>query len=175
MLSRNSSLDRLLDSLEKKQTPLDADDLLDVGREIGKLFDVAPDEVAILELGSSGKTLRFVLPAKLQAVGGIPMTSTTALAARTARERRADIVNTFASSRHASVFEGVPLGREQSEVIQKIISAPILQRDDVIGVVQISRKGVSLSEAGADFTPKDLSELQGIVSLLRRFLSLPRA
>jgi hypothetical protein len=175
MLSRTSaSLERLLEALEHSPTPLDTETMIAVGREIGKLFEVAPDEVALLELGPSGKSLRFVLPPKLRAVGEIPLTSTTALAARTARERRADIVNNFASSRHASVFEGVPMGRQQDEVIQKIISAPVLQGDNVIGVAQISRKGASLGEAGPDFTPKDLSELQGIGSLLRRFLSLPR-
>jgi hypothetical protein len=146
-----------------------------VGRELGKLFSVDIDEVAVLELAVSGKALQFVIPAKLKAVGQIPLSSTTALAARTARERRSDIVNNFANSRHASVFEGVPLGRSQNEVIHKIMSAPIVQGDKVIGVAQISRKGATPAEAGPDFTPRDLNELQAIGGSLRRFLALPRA
>jgi hypothetical protein len=143
-----------------------------VAEEIGKLFGVQPDEVAILGLLPAGKSLEFVLPEKLRAVGTIPLTSTTALAARTARERRADVVNNFAASRHASVFEGVPLGRPEGNSIQKIMSAPILRGDKVIGVVQISRKGSSPGESGPDFTSRDLSELQGLNRLLGRVLGL---
>jgi hypothetical protein len=119
-----------------------------------------------------GKWLTFVLPGKLRQVGAIPLTSTVALAARTARERRADIVNNFAAARHASVFEGVPIGRRSGQSIQKIMSAPILRGDEIIGVVQISRKAHSLADAGPDFTAKDLTELRGLNNLLGRFLQL---
>ena len=94
--------------------------------------------------------------------------------ARAARERRADIVNNFASSRHATVFEGVPQGRRTSESIQKIMSIPILSGDDVLGVAQICRKGDSAGDAGPDFSPKDLSDLQALNALLGRFLALHR-
>ena len=176
MSSRTQTvLDHLLDKLETAETPLGSKTLGEVAQEIGRIFGVEPDEVAILELLPSGKALKFVIPEKLRAVGEIPLTSTTALAARTARERRADIANNFATSRHASVFEGVPLGRQQNVVIHKIMSAPLLLGDKVIGVVQISRKGVSRAACGPDFTPKELSELQGLSSLLCRFLTLSRA
>jgi len=168
-------LDHLYEKLDKRDAPLGPELLGEIAQQIGRLFRVEADEVAVMELSPSGKALRFVIPEKLQAVGQIPLTSTTALSARTARERRSDIINNFASSRHASVFEGVPLGRRQDEVIQKIMSVPILLGDTVIGVAQISRKGASLPEAGPDFTPKDLGELQGLSSLLRRLLTLPRA
>lgn len=143
-----------------------------MAEEVAKLFNVQPDEVAVLGLLPAGKSLQFVLPQKLRSVGTIPLTSTTALAARTARERRADVVNNFASSRHASVFEGVPLGRSESNSIQKIMSAPILRGDKVIGVVQISHKGSSPGDSGPDFTSRDLSELQGLNRLLGRILAL---
>ena len=170
-----TALDRLYDKLEKREAPLDSEILEEIAEHIGSVFRVQRDEVAVLELSPSGKALRFVLPEKLQAVGEIPLTSTTALAARTARERRSDIVNNFATSRHASVFEGVPLGRRQDEVIHKIMSVPVLLGDKVIGVAQISRKGASPLDAGPDFTPRDLGELQGLSTLLRRLLALPRA
>ena len=167
-----TGIERLLDRVEKRQQPLDNDFLEQVAVEIAKIFRAQPDEVAIMELSAAGKTLKFVLPEKLQAVGSIPLTSTTALAARTARERRADIINNFASSRHASVFEGVPLGRSQGASIQKIISVPVLRGNQVIGVAQISRKGDTPGESGPDFTSKDLSELQGLNTALARFLAL---
>jgi hypothetical protein len=169
-----TELERLLDRVEKRQIPIEPGWAGQVALEIGKLFRVQPDEVAVLELASRGKMLKFVLPEKLQAVGSIPLSSTTALAARTARERRADIVNNFASSRHATVFEGVPQGRRTSESIQKIMSVPILSGDEVLGVAQISRKGDSAGGAGPDFSPKDLSDLQALNALLGRFLALHR-
>ncbi len=173
MLTRTATdLERLIDRLEKQAAPLDGESLEGVALEISKLFKVRSDEVAVLQLAPGGKALKFILPEKLQAVGSIPLTSTTALAARTARERRTDIINNFGSSRHASVFEGVSLGRGTGESIQKIMSVPILRGDRVIGVAQVSRKAETAGAAGADFTSKDLSELQGLNAALARFIAL---
>lgn len=170
-----SELEGLLDQLEKQAAPLDPEVLESVSGAIAKLFGVRPDEVAILELSTTSKALKFVLPDKLRAVGSIPLTSSAALAARTARERRSDVVNNFAQSRHASVFEGVPLGRPQSVCIQKLISVPILRKGEVLGVAQISRKGESPLDCGPDFKASDLKALQGLNELLARFLLLVRA
>jgi GAF domain-containing protein len=116
--------------------------------------------------------LKFVIPEKLAAVGTIPLSSTSALAARTARERRPELANNFSNARHATVFEGVPLGRDPAETIQKIMSAPIMDGGQVLGVVQISRKGRTSPEAGPDFTQKDLRVLTSISPTLGRVLKL---
>ena len=171
-LRTGTDLESLLLQLEQQGTPPDSQALGEVAQNIGKCFHVEPDEVAVMQLSGNGRALRFILPEKLQAVGTIPLTSTAALAARTARERRSDIVNNFAGARHASVFEGVPLGRRQGESIQKIMSAPILRGDKVIGVAQISRKGTSSLDAGADFNLNDLKQLQTLTHLLSRLLTL---
>jgi hypothetical protein len=139
---------------------------------LAKLFGVDKDEVAILKLVSKYKSLRFVIPVQLSQVGTIPLTSATALAAKTARERKPDLLNNFSSARHANVFEAVPLGRDPGELIQKIMSAPILDGARVHGVVQISRKARSLAQAGADFTQKDLRTLVSLSPTLDRFLKL---
>ncbi len=169
-----NELERLLEKLEKQAEPLTPESLERVATAIAAVFRLKPDEVAILELLPPGKLLRFVLPEKLRAVGSIPLTSNTALAARTARESRSDIVNNFTSFRHASVFEGVPLGRRYDESIQKMMSAPIVHENRVIGVVQLCHKGISPVDAGPDFTPIDLAQLQGLSGLLSRFLALSR-
>jgi hypothetical protein len=44
---------------------------------------------------------------------------------------RPEIINDFTSVKRASVFEGVKVAAESDEVIQKIISAPILSGDRV--------------------------------------------
>jgi hypothetical protein len=128
----------------------------------------------VLEILPPGKLLRFVIPEKLRAAGTIPLNSNSALAARTARLRRADIVNNFPSFRHATVFEGFPLGRRSEEAIQKIVSAPIVRDNRVIGVVQLCRKGISPMDAGPDFTASDLAELRSLDDLIARFLAFSR-
>lgn len=176
MQTRNASeVERLLEEFEKQAEPLLPESLERVATAIAAVFRLQSDEVAVLEIMPPGKLLRFVLPERLRTIGSIPLTSNLALAARTARERRSQIVNNFASFRHASVFEGVPLGRRYDESIQKMMSAPILRENRVIGVVQLCRKGISSTDAGPDFTAADLAELQGLSGLLSRFLALSRS
>jgi len=162
----------LVDDLEHAGTTPDASALRSLAKTVAKLFGVDMDEVAILGLSAKHKNLAFVIPEKLASVGSIPLSSATALAARTARERRPEIVNNFSTARHATVFEGVPMGRDPGEMIQKIMSAPIVEGPRVRGVVQISRKGRSPGDAGPDFTQKDLAALNSLSPFLCRFLKL---
>jgi GAF domain len=169
-----TDLEKLLDDFEKQATPLSAEDLERVSDTLSGIFRLKSDEVAILEILPPGKLLRFVIPVKLHAVGTIPLNSSSALAARTARLRRPDVINNFTSLPHASVFEGVPLGRRYDESIQKILSAPVVRDNRVVGVVQLCRKGISTLDAGPDFSTKDLAEVKALGELLARFLSLHR-
>jgi hypothetical protein len=163
-------IDRLVHDIELQKVAPDAAARERIAHELAKRFHVKSDEVAILALVHNGQLLRFVLPEKLRPVGTIPLNSTTALVARTARERRSEVLNNFPAVRHASVFEGVPLGREQGELIQKIMSAPIVAGTHVLGVVQVCRKGHTPGDAGADFTANDLKELSTLSAALGRFL-----
>src|SRR5207245_9339041 len=54
---------------------------------------------AVLALTGQDKFLKFIIPEKLQAIGTLPMTSTSALAVRTAREKRPELFNNFAGTR----------------------------------------------------------------------------
>jgi hypothetical protein len=140
---------------------------------VGKNFGVQIDEVAILALATDGRFLRFIVPERLREVGRIPLTSTSSLAARTAREKRSEFINHFAVVPHASVFEAVPVSEEQpGEAIQKIMSAPMMVERRVVGVIQISRKGGRAAEAGPDFTPQQLRELRAIADALAPSVSL---
>jgi hypothetical protein len=165
-------LGSLLDAMTHGGLPPGTEKLAQIAEALAKMFDVDPDEVAILAVSPKSKSLKFVIPEKLSVMGSIPLTSTNALAARTARERKAELANNFSTSRHATVFEGVPLGRRQGETIHKIMSAPILDGTKVTGVIQISRKGHSLSNAGPDFTQKDLRALTMLSPTLESFLKL---
>ena len=162
----------LIEKVMENGTAPDSETVLLVAKTIGDIFDVDPDEVAVLSLAPKTKSLKFVMPEKLSIVGTIPLSSTSTLAARTARERRPEIANNFTAARHATVFEGVPLGRDPSELIQKIMSAPILDGTTVRGVIQISRKGRTATEAGADFTQKDLTALKQVAVQMEKLLKL---
>jgi len=72
--------------------------------------------------------------------------------------------------KHASVFEGVKFAAEGAEVIQKIISAPILSGSRVVGVIQISRKGANVKVAGPDFTSDDLGKVLALCKPLGKLL-----
>lgn len=140
---------------------------------VSKQFGVQHHEVAIFILSTDGKFLRFVVPEKLQAVGQIPTTSTNSLVARTAREKRPEVINHFSVVPHASVFEAVPLQEEhRGDPIQKIMSAPMLHDKKLIGVMQISRKGPTSADSGPDFTHAQLRELRTVADIVAPCLPL---
>lgn len=126
--------------------------------EVASMFQVRAHEVAVLELRHS--MLHFVHPPELRKTGFIPVIS-SAQAAKTATSRRAEIFNNFPSVRHSSVFETIKVNGESSQTIQKLMSAPILSPEgNVLGVIQISRKGNTAMEAGPDFDTADLQILR---------------
>ncbi len=158
-ISLVTELERLAEALELEggaavEIPLGA-----VAEKIAKNLGVQTDEVAILGVSTRWRHLHFLVPQALKNVGFIPLSSTSALAARTARESRPEINNNFPAVRHATVFEGVKAATTTGESIQKLISAPILCEGKVVGVMQISRKGGTVMEAGADFTAEDLGKV----------------
>ncbi|HVB56194.1 MAG TPA: GAF domain-containing protein [Candidatus Acidoferrales bacterium] len=134
---------------------------------ISKSFGVKTHEVAVLGLTKDERSLRFLAPDTLRAVGQIPLSSASALASRTVREMRPEIVNHFHAVPHATVFEGVPIAvDERGDPIQKIMSSPVVINDKAIGVIQVSRKGKTAAEAGPDFTPPQLRTLKLISDVL---------
>jgi hypothetical protein len=142
-----------------------------VAERIAKNLGVRPNEVAIMAVSLRWKHLYFLAPAELKNVGFVPLSSNSALAARTARENKAEIVNNFAAVRHASVFEGVKIGSQSAEAIQKIISAPIQLDGRVLGILQVSRKGASAMSAGADFTAGELEKVLALCKPLGKLLA----
>lgn len=145
--------------------------------ELAKMFGVRSTEVGILRL--EGELLTFLYPAELQAVGCIPI-SGTGVAARTAATKKAELYNNFATIPHRTVFELVKLKdpeikkdpeargdaqpkEDEHPRIQKLMSAPVLGEENaVLGVVQVSRKGVNPGAAGPDFTSEELQNLERV-------------
>src|SRR5882724_5533966 len=126
-----SSTAGLVTELERIATALNADDgsasqfsLASVAEKIAKTLSVRKDEVAIMGVSTRWRHLHFLVPEALKNVGFIPLSSNSALAARTARDSRPEIDNNFTLARHAAVFEGVKISSEETpESIQKMLSA----------------------------------------------------
>lgn len=154
-----SELERLGNQLEDDGKLPEEFSLTSVAEKIAKQLNVRADEVAIMAVSHRWRHLHFLVPTALKNVGFIPLTSNSALAARTVKESRPEINNNFSVVRHASVFEGVKSPSTSGDAIQKIVSAPILCEGKVVGVMQVSRKGPTPVEAGADFTSEDLGKV----------------
>ena len=147
-----------------------------IAAELAKTFSVQVDEVAVLKLEKTN--LIFVYPSKLQNVGSIPLNNSSSVAARTAVSKRAEIINNFSQTKHASVFESVSLSAKKTDpsgkavgkvhTIQKLMTVPVVSAVGVQGVIQISRKGESAPTAGVDFTPVDLQKLVAIATSLAK-------
>src|SRR5713226_8987338 len=164
-------LARIIDDAVKSGKGLGQEAIEKVVSEMAKNFQVKADEIAILQLTHDGTILNFLHPFKLQKVGSIPMTSNVSLAVRTAREKRPEAINSFATQKHPTIFEAVDLGmdtQKEKNPIQKIMSAPLIADGKVVGVVQISRKGKNSPAAGPDFTIKDLTALMATAGILAK-------
>jgi hypothetical protein len=142
--------------------------------KLAQILGVGRNEVALLKLGKG--SLRFIFPPELRSAGVLPLTG-SAVAARTAATRSPLLSNSFMQVKHVSLFEVVKLGAGADEEdnsrgqmpIQKIMSVPVMcSGGNVMGVVQISRKGLDASAAGADFTNADLTQLEQAAEILAR-------
>lgn len=140
--------------------------------KLARILDVRRSEVALLRLEKG--SLRFIFPVELRSAGVLPLTG-SAVAARTAATRTPLLSNSFMRVRHVSLFEAVRLSSEEEDKsqeqlpIQKLMSVPVVRPGEkVTGVLQVSRKGLDVKMAGADFTAEDLKQLEQAADILAR-------
>ncbi len=169
-LSLASEMERIANAIGTEQGESTRVSLSAVAAKIAKNLGVRADEVAILAVSTRWRHLHFLVPEALKNVGFIPLSSTSALAARTARDSRPEIENNFAAAKHATVFESIKLTGDTAEAIQKLISAPILLDGKVIGIIQVSRKGANPASAGPDFNADDLGKIVALCKPLGKLL-----
>jgi hypothetical protein len=146
------------------------EDLLHVSRctpgricaEIARIFKVRQTDVGLLWV--EGSLLKFLFPIELQSAGAIPLSS-NAVAAQTVNKKKAEVFNRFPQVPHHTIFEQIKLKdsqplAEMPDPIQKLMSAPILgEGGNVLGVIQVCRKGMTPGIAGPDFTTDDIQLL----------------
>jgi len=158
-----------LNDLKKvlSQDPLSSEE---VCAEVASIFGVRESEVALLCVRDT--LLKFVFPEALKQAGSIPI-SGSAIAARTALTKKPEVFNNFVKVRHIGIFESIKIKQPEeaasteSHVIQKLMSAPIINEDGAVwGILQICRKGFDSKMAGPDFSREDLQKLVAVARTL---------
>jgi hypothetical protein len=137
-------------------------------KALSEAFHVTSEEVAFLLLDSRLQILNFLWPLPLRNAGSLPLSVENSLATKTAREHQASLDNSFSSTPHSTIFEMIKLDPLISPLpIQKIMSAPVIDDEEVKGIIQISRKGTDPFSAGEDFSLSQLyalSRMSGVIS-----------
>jgi hypothetical protein len=151
--------------------------LLDMGDRVVKTvsheFSCKADEVAILLLSMDGRHLRFVAPRPFAELGTIPVTKRDSIAVGVLARRTGEVINNVPMVKHVSFFESIKL-RDKPVPIQKMVTTPLLVKGQAIGVAEISRKGETARDAGADFTATDLRHAKEIFDAVAPFLAQAR-
>jgi hypothetical protein len=142
-------------------------------KAVSQAFGCKAEEVAILLLTSDGRHLRFIAPRRFAELGTIPLTKRDAIAVRVFSARRGEVINNVPMVKHVTFFESVKL-KDQPTPIQKMVTTPILVRQQPVGVVEISRKGTSSGTAGPDFTEVDLRRATEIFDLIGPYIAEAR-
>ncbi len=134
---------------------------------VSKELAVKEDEVAVLILTGTGRTLKFVWPAALGAGAAVfPADHKNAFASSVIMTLKGKVDNKLSESKHLRFYESVK-GMESSGVpIQKMMALPLTRHKKAFGVVEVSRKGKTPAEAGPNFTQKDAEKLVALCKTL---------
>ncbi|MDF1581381.1 MAG: GAF domain-containing protein [Desulfuromonadales bacterium] len=137
-------------------------------REIAAFFGVRSHEVGLFKIDPAGRNASLSWPpSRRGSMVNFPLKSfVTSLVALTIKDRQPRIDNTFADTNHLHMMERTPDDPEHRLPIQKIISVPAIWDNSVRWVIQVSRKGRTPDEAGADFTAVELDQLERIAATI---------
>lgn len=137
-------------------------------RVLADCFAVRDHEVGLFQLDDPGRTATFLWPPQhLGSTLKIPIKLfTTSLVSATAQKLHGSIDNAFASTPHLHMFEQTLTEQEHRLPLQKIMTAPGVKDGRLRWIVQISRKGRTLEEAGPDFTSDQLRRLEALAGCL---------
>jgi len=146
----------------------------DIARFYCDNFDLGPDEVAILLTDKDNMVMSFAYPEHLVNAGMIPVSSPDAFAARVYKLSKGQIENNFNQMKHLHLFEYIKAPGEKVRRIWKMMSTVLRAGDLKFGIIELSRKGESLDDAGDDFTPENMEFLEATIvefaPLLRKVL-----
>jgi hypothetical protein len=126
-------------------------------------FDLEADEVAILLTDKDNMVLSFAYPEHLVNAGMIPVSSPDAFAARVYKLNRGMIENNFNQMKHLHLFEFIKGPGDKVRKIWKMMSTVLRAGDLKLGIIELSRKGSAIEEAGEDFSPDNLEFLEDTI------------
>ena len=114
-----------------------------------------------LLLSLDGRHLRFIAPRRFAELGTIPTNKRDSIAVNVLARRTGEVINNVPMVKHVSFFESIKL-RDKPLPIQKMVTTLLVVKGQPVGVAEISRKGETIRDAGADFTAADLRHAQEI-------------
>lgn len=140
-------------------------DYTEFDRNTSEILNLPQRCVFVLVVHRDGKSLEFAYPPQLK--GNIIPVDHKTLPGRAVISKRSYISNSVGEEKTVFLFDWlISVGNTQ---VQKMITYPVMFGDKVVAVLQVTRRGVSVSEAGPDFESGDLEKIQ---SILDDFLTL---
>jgi len=131
-----------------------------------KTFCLKPDEIAVLILSEDRDMLRFAYPPELAAGGSnaFPVRFPS-VAGRVVASGESLLSNQVQQEPHLAFYERVPVQGVAPTAIQKLLAVPLRgPASEVLGVLEISRRGQTPGEAGPDFGPEERQQLERLVA-----------
>lgn len=129
-------------------------------------LDLDDDEVAILLTDKDHMVLSFAYPPHLVNSGMIPVSSPDAFASYVFKLNKGVIENSFNQQKHLHLFEYIRAPEQRIRPIWKMMSTVLAVKDLRFGIIEVSRKGVSLGDAGDDFNSENLEFLEKTIAQL---------
>lgn len=139
---------------------------------IVKNLGVSEDCVAILLLKDAGKVFRFAYPLELfKGQSNVFPVSRNNIAGQVILSERGNVENNLSRVPHFGVYEKAKIKGKTPKPIQKMVTAPLILPDkNMLGVIQISKRGETPQEAGPDFAPADLGKLNQVCQIAAPFI-----
>jgi len=132
---------------------------------VSKALNLRPDEVAILMLSRDRTLLEFVYPSELAEGSNKFPLSVPSLAGRVVQTGRSVLVNAAREVPHLVFYERIRIKEERPRLIQKLLAVGVRGSDGKVqAVIEVSRRGDSLTEAGPDFRPEDQQRLERLAA-----------
>lgn len=138
-------------------------------RSVVELMGVNEDEVAIF-IPSGSDSFRFAAPLPLYAdVSNFPARNSMT---QQVYSGGAPLVNNEVKvEKPLSIYERAKISERNPRPIQKMLAVPVREGERTLGVLQVSRRGLAVREAGPDFGEQDVEKLVEVAGVIGPHLS----
>lgn len=131
-------------------------DYIELDRKISEILKLSQRSVFVLDMHRDGSLLEFTYPPQFK--GNMLPVDNKNIAGRAAIAKRSYISNNVREEKGFVILDW--LMSMGGAPIQKMITYPVIFIDEVIAVVQVTRRGVTLSESGPNFRKEDLDKIK---------------